>query len=62
VPLALSHAQEAPVLAPGVGEVDEKPVTRDTEEHGEDAFDNEDPAPAVEAREASHLHDLEKLV
>ena len=41
-----------------VGEIDDEPIAGDSKEAGENTFDDEDPAPAVEAFQALHLHEL----
>ena len=61
-PLTLAGAEELPCLAVGVGEVDEEPVGGYGDAAGEDALDDENPAPAAEACLAFKLHDLGLLV
>ena len=61
VPFALSRAKKCPVAALRVGKVNKEPVTANTKQHGEEAFDDEDPPPATEASQASHLHNLPGL-
>lgn len=56
-PFLLLGAQEAPALSLGVGEVDQKPVSADTEDDGNDTLNDEDPSPTVESGRAGHLHD-----
>ena len=38
-----------------VGVVGDEPVCEDGDDGGEEAFDNEDPAPAIQACDAGHL-------
>lgn len=57
-PVSLTLAEEGPSLSLRVGEIDEEPVTGDTQGHGEDTFDDEDPAPARETLTTVELHEL----
>lgn len=56
-PLALALPKEAPSLALGVGEVYEEPVGGNAEDAGDEALDEEDPAPACETSLAVELHE-----
>ena len=55
-PLAVAGGEEGPGGAGRVGEVNEKPVAGDTQDAGQDALDDEDPAPARQVSQAVHLH------
>lgn len=57
-PGSLRGAEEGPVLAGGIWEVDEEPVAGDSQGAGEDTFDGEDPAPAGQSLTAVELHEL----
>lgn len=57
-PLALTNTEERPCLALGVGEVDEEPVSSNTEGDCESTFDDENPAPASEILSTVELHEL----
>ncbi len=52
VPRPLSRAQETPVRALAVGEVDERPVADNADDESEDAFYDKDPAPTAQSTEA----------
>lgn len=56
-PLALTATEERPCLALGVGEVDEEPVSSNTEGDCESTFDDENPAPASEIFSTVELHE-----
>lgn len=56
-PLTLTTTEERPCLALGVGEVDEEPVSSNTEGDGESTFDDENPAPASEILATVELHE-----
>lgn len=56
-PLTLTATEERPRLALGVGEVDEEPVSSNTEGDGESTFDDENPAPASEILSTVELHE-----
>lgn len=54
--LSLTLGDELPGLMGLVGEVNQRPVTNDTEEARQSTLDDEDPAPSGEALESVHLH------
>ncbi len=46
-PGALTVADEVPVLSLGVGKINEEPVAGNAKKAGDEALDDEDPAPAA---------------